>query len=88
MHSTAPQHTSKQEAITEAIASASEQPTESHGAGIKHMQQSHGSLRALSHDKPMGCQLSRGCPGEIKSYSADEEPGWFPEMEKVTAKVL
>jgi len=40
-------------------------------------QQSHG---------PMGCQLRVGCPGDIGSYSAGEEPGWFPEMEKVTAQ--
>ena len=35
---------------------------------------------------PMGCQLSTGCPGEIGSFSAGEEPGWFPEMERVTAE--
>ena len=36
---------------------------------------------------PANCQLSKGCPGEVGSYSAGEEPGWFPEMEKVTAQV-
>lgn len=36
---------------------------------------------------PADCQLSMGCPGEIGRYSAGEEPGWFPEMEKVTAQV-
>lgn len=35
---------------------------------------------------PMGCQLREGCPGDIGSYSAGEEPGWFAEMEKVTAQ--
>ena len=35
---------------------------------------------------PTGCQLREGCPGDIGSYSAGEEPGWFPEMEKVTAQ--
>ena len=35
---------------------------------------------------PVDCQLSMGCPGEIGRYSAGEEPGWFPEMEKVTAQ--
>ena len=35
---------------------------------------------------PVGCQLRQGCPGDIGSYSAGEEPGWFPEMEKVTAQ--
>ncbi len=40
-------------------------------------QQSHGLV---------GCQLRKGCPGDIGSYSAGEEPGWFPEMEKVTAQ--
>lgn len=38
--------------------------------------------------QPEGCQLRQGCPGDIGSYSAGEEPGWFPEMEKVTAQVL
>lgn len=28
-----------------------------------------------------------GCPGAVGSYSAGEEPGWFPEMERVTAQV-
>ena len=36
---------------------------------------------------PVDCQLSMGCPGEVGRYSAGEEPGWFPEMEKVTAQV-
>ncbi len=40
----------------------------------KSSQRSHG---------PVGCQLRKGCPG---SYSAGEEPGWFAEMEKVTAQ--
>ena len=40
----------------------------------------------LAHG-PEGCQLSKGCPGDLSSYSAGEEPGWFPEMERVTAKV-
>ena len=44
----------------------------------QHIQQSHGPIR---------CQLSKGCPGAMSSYSAGEEPGWFPEMEKVTAQV-
>ena len=35
---------------------------------------------------PVGCQLRKGCPGDIGSYSAGEEPGWFAEMEKVTAQ--
>lgn len=37
--------------------------------------------------QPEGCQLRQGCPGDIGSYSAGEEPGWFPEMEKFTAQV-
>ena len=35
---------------------------------------------------PVDCQLSMGCAGKIGRYSAGEEPGWFPEMEKVTAQ--
>ena len=46
--------------------------------GRKLRQQSRG---------PANCQLSKGCPGEVGSYSAGEDPGWFPEMVKVTAQV-
>lgn len=50
-------------------------------------QQSSQQVSQRGSSGPMGCQLSRGCPGEIGSWGAGEEPGWFPEMEKVTAQV-
>jgi len=34
----------------------------------------------------VGCQLRKGCPGDIGSYSPGDEAGWFAEMEKVTAQ--
>ena len=49
----------------------------SQGSSQQSSQRSHG---------PVGCQLRKGCPGVIGSYSAGEEPGWFAEMEKVTAQ--
>lgn len=80
-----PQHSSQQQASITTGNNTSGQSSDTL-RGTEPLQQSHVSPHAVSHDTPVGCQLSRGCPGEPRSYSADEEPGWFPEMEKVTAK--
>ena len=54
----------------------------------QHVSQQHSQQDSPQSHGPIGCQLSQGCPGAMSSYSAGEEPGWFPEMEKVTAKVV
>ena len=46
----------------------------------------HRSRKFRQQSGPSNCQLSKGCPGEVGSHSAGEDPGWFPEMEKVTAQ--
>ena len=54
----------------------------------RHLDQRPSQLQPLHWSPgPVDCQLSKGCPGEIGRYTAGEEPGWFPEMEKVTAQV-
>lgn len=53
----------------------------------RHLDQRPSQLQPLHWSPgPVDCQLSKGCPGEIGRYTAGEEPGWFPEMEKVTGK--
>ena len=89
MHSKDPQQTFQHEAIaTTDIASTDKPKHKLQATTAEQLPVSPDSPCGGSHDTPKGCQLSRGCPGEMRSYSAEEEPGWFPEMEKVTAKVL
>lgn len=66
----------------------SEQPSGPHGSlTSSHInRQSSQQSSQLRSQGPAGCQLSRGCPGEVGSYSTEQEPGWYPEMEKVTAQ--
>lgn len=56
-------------------------------AGLHSAAPTHTTSDGQASHGPQGCQLSRGCPGASRSYGAGDEPGWFPEMEKVTAKV-
>lgn len=88
MHSTDAQRTFQREAtMTTDPALSDRSRNKPQAAADQQLHVSHGSPHAGPCDTPKGCQLSRGCPGELRSYSADKEPGWFPEMEKVTAKV-
>ena len=88
VHSTAAKHASQHQAIAAADAATSDELSKRpQNTAAEQLQQAHGPPHGLPHDKPRGCQLSRGCPGESRSYSGEEEPGWFPEVEKVTAKV-
>ncbi|KAL3160605.1 hypothetical protein ABBQ32_010536 [Trebouxia sp. C0010 RCD-2024] len=71
-------------------AASSSPSTGRHADQLSSQQSSQRSSQQPRHQSqgPRGCKLSRGCPGEVGSYSAGEEPGWFPEMEKVTAQVI
>lgn len=89
MNSTAAKHASQYQATAAADAATPDELTKRpQNTAAEQLLHAHGPPHGLSRDKPRGCKLSRGCPGEPRSYSGEEEPGWFPEMEKVTAKVV
>ncbi|DBA89255.1 TPA: hypothetical protein ACH3X1_016396 [Trebouxia sp. C0004] len=78
---------SHQESTRSSTASLSQAASDQSNSRSSQQSSQQISQQSIQRSRgPVGCQLREGCPGDISSCRAGEEPGWFAEMEKVTAQ--